>query len=82
MTEAGSKRKRANPGADLPPELFGERILRPAAAAAMLGTSPSQVYRLAEKGVLPPPVRLSHRVSGWSVADIRAAIEARRGVRR
>ncbi len=61
----------------LPKDLADLRLLRPANVAEVLGCSRSHVYRLAKAGELPPPVRLSHGVSGWRVGDVLALIERR-----
>lgn len=69
---------RAKP-ATLPPDLTDRRLLRPAEVAEMFRCSRSHVYRLAKAGELPPPVRISHGVSGWRVGDVLALIERRAG---
>lgn len=65
--------------ASLPPELAERRLLRPAEAAEMIGCSRSHLYRLAKDGELPPPVRISHGVSGWRASDVLALIDRRAG---
>lgn len=65
--------------ATLPPDLTDRRLLRPAEVAEMFRCSRSHVYRLAKAGELPPPVRISHGVSGWRVGDVLALIERRAG---
>jgi excisionase family DNA binding protein len=54
----------------LPPDLEGDRLIRPAQLAALLSCSRSHVYRLVRAGELPPPTRLSYRVSGWRAGDV------------
>lgn len=63
----------------LPADLTDRRLLRPAEVAEMFRCSRSHVYRLAKAGELPPPVRISHGVSGWRVGDVLALIERRAG---
>ncbi len=61
----------------LPKDLADLRLLRPASVAEVLACSRSHVYRLAKAGELPPPVRISHGVSGWRAVDVLALIERR-----
>jgi len=61
---------RAPNAATLPPDLEGDRLIRPAQLAALLSCSRSHVYRLVRAGQLPPPTRLSYRLSGWRVGDV------------
>lgn len=60
------------------------QIARPKRAAALLGVSPSTLWRLhkdrANNG-FPQIVRLSVQAVGWSVAEIEAWVESRREVR-
>lgn len=46
-------------------------IIRQPALTAVLSISPSTVWRLVGLGVLKP-VKLSKRVTGWRVGDVRA----------
>lgn len=64
----------AAPTVHLAPDLERERLVRPAEAAAMLRVSIATLYRLAREGKLPPPRRLTHRVSGWPLSVIRDLI--------
>ena len=43
--------------------------------AALLRCSPSHVYELVKRGLLPRPVRLSPSYSVWKKADVLAAME-------
>lgn len=65
--------KYATPAAALPPGLLDEpnRFVRPGQVATLLGVTVGTVYRLVKAGKLPAPRRLSHRVSGWLVSDVR-----------
>jgi predicted DNA-binding transcriptional regulator AlpA len=47
-----------------------ERLVRPGEAATMLGVSVATLYRMAREGKLPRARRLSHRVAGWSLAEL------------
>jgi predicted DNA-binding transcriptional regulator AlpA len=42
------------------------------------GIPPSSQKYLVEKGILPPPIRLSERIAGWTWDELEAALEARR----
>jgi predicted DNA-binding transcriptional regulator AlpA len=64
----------AVPTVALSPSLERDRLLRPAEAAAMLRVSTATLYRLVKAGKLPPPRRLTHRVSGWPHSVIRDLI--------
>lgn len=46
-------------------------IIRQPALEAVLSVSGSTVWRMARRGVLKP-VKLSERVTGWRVSDVRA----------
>lgn len=61
----------------LPKDLADLRLLRPSNVAEVLACSRSHVYRLAKAGELPPPVRISHGVSGWRALDVMALIDRR-----
>lgn len=54
----------------LPADLASERLIRPAQLAAMLSCNVSHLYRLARAGKLPPPRRISHRISGWRASEV------------
>ncbi|MBR5347251.1 MAG: AlpA family phage regulatory protein [Deltaproteobacteria bacterium] len=49
--------------------------LRRLDVAALLRCSPSHVYELVKRGLLPRPVRLSPSYSVWKKADVLAAME-------
>lgn len=38
------------------------------------GCSNATVYRLIKRGVLPPPYRISARISAWNVEEVRQAL--------
>lgn len=42
--------------------------------AALYGCSVSTIWRMARQGKIPAPRKLSERVTGWNVAEIRAAL--------
>ena len=52
-----------------------QRLLTADQVAAYLGTSRVRIYRMAQEGILPPPVRLGRRVK-WDRHAIDAWIEA------
>lgn len=64
----------------------GVRILRIREVQNRTGLSRSTIYELVAEGVLPPPVRIGHRSSGWvesEVSDfIRRRISESRGMSR
>lgn len=62
--------KYAAPAAAIPADLAGDRLIRPGQLAALLGVSAATLYRQVKAGKLPPPRRMSHRVSGWRAAEI------------
>lgn len=59
----------------VPPEVAVAALLDVRAVAALLGCSSRHVYRLADTGRLPPPVRLGALVK-WSHTVIQAWIDA------
>lgn len=61
----------------LPADLAAMRLLRPAEAAELLRCSRSHLYRLAKAGELPPPIRISHGVSGWRASDVLGLVDRR-----
>ncbi len=48
----------------------GRSIYRPAKAAEYLGVSIQTVYRYAKMGLLPPPIKIGLRASGWMRSDL------------
>jgi len=48
---------------------------------ALLGYSGSTVRRRVQDGTLPPPKRLSARVSAWNVGELREAMATLQGVK-
>ena len=52
-------------------------ILRLPVTCERLGAPRSTVYRDISRGLLPPPVRLGQRSSGWPDDEIAAIVDAR-----
>ncbi len=50
--------------------LQGKCIYRIAEAAKYLGVSIQTVYRYVDRGLLPKPIKISKRASGWMLADL------------
>jgi prophage regulatory protein len=50
----------------------GFKLLRRRDVSKKLRISKTQIYRLISKGELPPPFKLSERVSVWDEAEIDA----------
>lgn len=50
--------------------------VRDKVVAGLLGCSVPTVWRMAKDGRLPKPVKLSLRITGWNVGQIRAALTA------
>jgi prophage regulatory protein len=50
------------------------QVLRVEAVLDRLSISRSQLYRLIEAGVIPKPISLGARASGWIESEIDAAI--------
>lgn len=44
----------------------------------LISGSGSTVWRMVERGTLPKPHKLSERVTGWNVGELRLALAARR----
>lgn len=53
------------------------QILRPAAAATKLGVSRATLYVWVKTKRLPPPIKLSPRVSGWRQSTLDDFLTAR-----
>lgn len=51
------------------------KLLRPKAAAQLLGVDRSTLYRWANQGKLPKPIQLSTRASVWRQEDLLAFVE-------
>lgn len=49
-------------------------VLRLPQVEAAIGQGKSQVYRLVKAGLLPQPLKLGKRASGWRSSDIAAYI--------
>ena len=83
LTEWEARKQRRIEQMDLAREraqrLSGHTLLRPIEVAAMLNTTPKTLREMEARGDLPPRVTFSAKVFGWRLADIEAAIEARRG---
>lgn len=54
-----------------------DRIMRPTEVAVRLGVSVPTVYRLAQRGALPRPLRVSSNVSGWKESEIVGFMDSR-----
>lgn len=54
-----------------------ERILRPPEAAAKLSIGRQTLYLWVKKGLLPAPIRVGIRASGWRESTLDKFIEAR-----
>ena len=52
-------------------------IYRPTIAAGYLGISLQSIYRFVRLGLLPPPIKLGLRASGWRRSDLDKFIEER-----
>ncbi len=50
-------------------------MLRPKQAAAFLGLNVSTVYRMAQDGRLPRPIKITDRASGWRREDLQEYID-------
>ena len=50
--------------------------VRDKVVAGLLGCSVPTVWRMAKDGRLPKPIKLSLRITGWNVGQIRAALNA------
>ena len=57
--------------------LSSHTLVRPRAAAAMLGISRKHLYALADQPNFPKRIHVSDRVVAWRVADIEAWIDTR-----
>lgn len=56
-----------------------DQIIRKRPLAKQLGVSPVTVWRMQQRGDLPPAVRISRGVVGWRQADIQTWLESRKG---
>ena len=45
-------------------------LLDAKAAGALLGISTRQVWRLSDRGMLPPPLKLGRKCTRWRYADL------------
>jgi prophage regulatory protein len=54
-----------------------QKFLRLRDVALTTGLSRSSIYRLAELGMFPTPVRLGARASGWVTSEIQDWCDAR-----
>jgi predicted DNA-binding transcriptional regulator AlpA len=43
---------------------------------ALFGCSAATVWRMVKRGTLPPPRKLSERISAWNVGELRKALVA------
>lgn len=58
----------------MPPARNRERLIAVAEVATIMGVSVRTVWRLAEVGELPAPVKLSPKVTRWKLSEIEAFI--------
>ncbi len=56
--------------------LPGSGFVRLPIVAQLFACSHATVWRRVRDGKLPPPRKLSERVSAWNVAELRAALSA------
>ncbi len=56
---------------------MSEQIIRLTAAAAMLGVHRQTVYRMVWKGMLPRPIKIGMRASGFRLSDLQYFLDAR-----
>jgi prophage regulatory protein len=61
--------------------LKSPRILRVSEVMERLSLSKASIYRLAKDGLLPLPIKLGERATGWIESEINASIEARMAAR-
>ena len=54
-------------------------FIRPAAVAILRCCSIKTVWRHAKEGLLPPPVKLSPKITGFNVGALRAILNAQAG---
>jgi prophage regulatory protein len=54
-----------------------ETIIRPSEMKAHTGQAVSSTYADAKKGLLPPPVKIGPRASGWIAREVAAVQRAR-----
>jgi prophage regulatory protein len=55
-----------------------DRIIRACHAGTKLGVGRSTVYAWVKQGVLPPPIKLGRRASGWRESTLDAFLAQRR----
>ncbi|MCP4309479.1 MAG: AlpA family phage regulatory protein [bacterium] len=56
---------------------FTRRALRARAVAAKIGTAESSVWRLVQRGLFPPPIKLSPGCTRWFEDEIDAWLDAK-----
>lgn len=54
-----------------------ETIIRPSEMKAHTGQAVSSTYADAKQGLLPPPVKIGKRASGWIAREVAAVQQAR-----
>lgn len=47
--------------------------------AELLGVNARTIWRMAQRGELPAPIRLGHRVVRWRLSDLREHLERKAG---
>jgi len=60
-----------------PAEENRRRIVRPSEARVLLGISRTTLYRLPERGLLPPPVRITNGAVGWPLGVLLDFLDSR-----
>ncbi len=51
------------------------RMITAKAISAMIGVSLRQVYRMAERGIMPPPAKLGTKIARWRIDAIQRWID-------
>lgn len=53
-----------------PPQFINDRFIRLPELLRLTGLGRSSVYRLVERGQLPPPMKISERAVAWRLSSI------------
>lgn len=51
-----------------------DAIIRAPVVAMLFACSENTIWRMARDGRLPAPLKVSHRITGWRVGDIRTRL--------